>query len=99
MFTWTEEKNQLNKDKHGLYLSEVVDVFNDPHLLEFYDTAHSSLDEDRYISLGQLQETVILFVVTTDKADNTTQIITARKATPKERELYYANYEKETKGN
>jgi len=25
-----------------------VDVFDDPHLMEFYDKAHSSLDEDRY---------------------------------------------------
>ena len=59
MFTWTEEKNLLNKKKHGLYLSEVVEVFDDPHLLEFFDTAHSSLDEDRYISLGRLHDTVI----------------------------------------
>jgi len=98
VFTWTEEKNQLNKKKHGLYLSEVVDVFDDPHLLEFYDTAHSSFDEDRYINLGRLHDTVILFVVTADKGDDT-QIISARKATPKEQELYYANYERETRGN
>ena len=98
MFTWTEEKNQLNKKKHGLYLSEVVDVFNDPNLLEWYDSAHSSIDEDRYITLGILHDTVILFVVTADK-NNNTQIITARKATAKEKELYYANYKKETRGN
>ena len=99
MFTWTEEKNLLNKKKHGLYLSEITDVFNDPHLLEFYDKEHSSLIEDRYINIGCLQNTVILFVVTADKTDYSTQIITARKATPKEKEIYNANYEKETRGN
>jgi uncharacterized DUF497 family protein len=99
VFTWTEVKNQLNKKKHGLYLSEIVDVFDDPHLMEFYDTAHSSLDEDRYISLGRLHGMIILFVVTADKFDKNTQIITARKATPKEQEIYNANYEKETRGN
>ena len=52
MFTWTGDKNKLNKKKHGLYLSEAVDVFDDPHLLEFYDTAHSSFDEARYINLN-----------------------------------------------
>ena len=98
MFTWNEGKNKLNKKKHGLHLSEAVDAFNDPHLMEFYDTAHSSSDEDRYINLGRLHDEVILFVVTEDRNDNT-QIITARKATPKERELYYANYEKEIRGN
>jgi uncharacterized DUF497 family protein len=99
MFTWTEEKNLLNKKNHGLYISEVVDVFDDPHLMEFYDRAHSSLDEDRYITLGRLHDTVILFVVTTDKVDNNTQIITARKATSKEKEIYNANYKRETSGN
>jgi uncharacterized DUF497 family protein len=99
VFTWTEEKNQLNKKKHGVYLSEIVDVFDDPHLMEFYDTAHSSLDEDRYIILGRLHDMVILFVVTADKAGDNTQIITARKATSKEQDIYNANYEKETRGN
>ena len=75
-----------------------MDVFNDPHLLEIYDEAHSSIDEDRYITLGRLHDTVILFVVTADRNDNI-QIITARKAMPKEKELYYANYERETRGD
>ena len=99
MFTWTEKKNKLNKKNHGFYLSEIVDVFDDPHLMEFYDAAHSSLDEDRYISLGRLHDMVIFFVVTADKDDSNTQIITARKATPKEQEIYNANYEKEIRGN
>ena len=96
MFTWTEEKNQLNKTNHGLYLSDIVDVFDDPHLLEFYDAAHSSIDEDRYISIGCFHDTLILFVVTTDKADGNIQTITAREATPKEQEAYFEHYRKST---
>ena len=96
MFTWTDEKNQLNKKKHGFYLSDIVDVFDDPHLLEFYDTAHSSFDEDRYISLGCFHDMVILFVVTVDKTDGDTQIITAREATPKEEEAYNEHHRKST---
>jgi uncharacterized DUF497 family protein len=94
MFTWTAEKNLLNKEKHGFLLSDIVDVFDDPHLLEFYDAAHSSLDEDRYINIGRFHDTVILFVVTADKADGNTQIITSREATPKEQEVYYEHYRK-----
>jgi uncharacterized DUF497 family protein len=71
-----------------------VDVFEDPHLLEFYDADHSSLDEDRYINIGCFHDTIILFVVTTDKADGNTQIITAREAAPKEQEAYYERYRK-----
>lgn len=96
MFTWTEEKNQLNKKKHGLFLSDIVDVFDDPHLLEFYDAAHSSLDEDRYITIGRFHDTVILFVVTVDKVNGDTQIITAREATLKEQEVYHEHYRKST---
>jgi uncharacterized DUF497 family protein len=96
MFTWTAEKNLLNKEKHGFFFSDIVDIFDDPYLIEFYDAVHSSLDEDRYISIGRFHDTVILFVVTTDKADGNTQIITAREATPKEQEVYYEHYREST---
>ena len=96
MFTWSEEKNQLNKKKHGFFLSDIVDVFDDPYLLDFYDAAHSSLGEDRYITIGYFHDTVVLYVVTTDNADGNTQIITAREATSKEQEVYYEHYKKST---
>ncbi|MDR2588036.1 MAG: BrnT family toxin [Spirochaetales bacterium] len=96
MFTWTEKKNRENKKKHGVLLSDIVDVFNDPHLLDFYDAQHSSLGEDRYISLGCFHDTVILCVVTSDNADGSTQIITAREATSKEKRVYYEHYRKST---
>ena len=94
MFTWTEEKNQLNKKKHGFFLSDIVDVFNDPHLIDWYDTAHSSLDEDRYIGLGVFQD-VVLFVVFTEQGDDI-HLITAREALSHEERLYYDQYRKST---
>jgi uncharacterized DUF497 family protein len=60
MFTWTQEKNLINKEKHSFLLSDIADVFDDPYLLEFYDAAHSSLDEDRYINIGCFHDTVYL---------------------------------------
>jgi uncharacterized DUF497 family protein len=36
VFTWTEEKNQENKKKHGFYLSDIVSVFEDVHSIDFY---------------------------------------------------------------
>jgi uncharacterized DUF497 family protein len=74
----------------------VARLVDDPHLLVFYDAAHSSLDEDRYINLGCFHDTLILFAITMDKADGNTQIITAREATPKEQEAYYEYYRKST---
>lgn len=99
MYTWNEKKNRDNKKKHGLYLSEAVDALLDPHLLEIYDEVHSSSEEDRYITIGRLRDTVILFIITTDKNDGNTQIISARKARPKEEEQYNEHYRQETGGN
>jgi len=98
VFTWTKDKNQINKRKHGFYLSEIVDVFNDPHLIEWYDKEHSSIEQDRFICLGKLHNVVILFVVFTVQGEDI-HIITARKAEPIEERLYYAHYEKETGRN
>jgi len=99
MFQWTESKNEANKQKHGIYLSEVSDVFNDPYLVEFYDAAHSSMNEDRFINIGYLEGIGVLFVVTTDNTDGSKQIISARKAEPKEKKAYYENFRREKGGN
>jgi uncharacterized DUF497 family protein len=98
MFTWTEEKNQLNKIKHGFFLSEIVDVFDDPHLIEWYDREHSSIEEDRFICIGKLHDTVMFFVVFTEQGEDV-HLITARKVEPIEERLYYAHFEEETRGN
>jgi len=98
MFTWTEDKNKLNMENHGFFFSEILDVFNDPHLIEFYDDSHSTMEEERYICLGHWQDFIILSVVFTEKGGDT-HIITARKATPKERKIYEENYRKETSRN
>jgi uncharacterized DUF497 family protein len=98
MFTWTEEKNQFNRKKHGLFLSEIIDVFDDPYLIEFYDKIHSTIEEERFICLGHWQGFMILFVVFTEK-DGEIHLITAREATPKERRIYEENYRKEISRN
>jgi uncharacterized DUF497 family protein len=53
------------------------------------------MEEDRYICLGRLKDTVIFFVVFTEEDDNI-HLITARKAEPAEERLYYEHYERET---
>ena len=95
---WTEKKNTENKKKHGIYLSEIESVFDDQHGLEYYDVDHSSLDEERYIFIG-LWHDLVLYVVTADRADGNTQIISAREAIAHEQEAYYEHYKKATGGN
>ena len=98
MFTWTKKKDQINRKKHGLCFSEITDVFDDPYLIEFYDEAHSTVEEERFICLGRWQDFIILFVVFTER-NGDIHLITAREATPKEMNIYEENYRKEASRN
>ena len=65
-------------------------VFSDPFALNKYDNMHSE-EEDRWILLGKSLNEVILVVVHTFKDENDIEfvrIISARKATKKEKQAY-----------
>ena len=92
-FEWDSEKDEINKSKHGFSFSEILDMFDDPFFLERYDAEHSSLEEDRYIGLGESGGAIIVMSAYTER--ERTRIISARLATETERKLYYdkrANY-------
>jgi uncharacterized DUF497 family protein len=63
-------------------------------LIDWYDAAHSSLNEERYIGLGVFHN-VVLFVVFTEQGDDI-HLITAREAESHEEKLYYDLYRKST---
>lgn len=85
---WDDRKNEINKRKHGISFETAAHVFEDINRIEYFDEAHSA-DEDRFIVLGLVSK--VLFVVYTDRGD-ATRIISARKATEAETEVYYDNY-------
>lgn len=85
---WDDRKNEINKRKHGISFETAAHVFEDINRIEYFDEAHSA-DEDRFIVLGLVHK--VLFVVYTDRGD-ATRIISARKATEAETEVYYDNY-------
>ncbi len=84
-FEWDESKNLLNQQKHNISFEVAAHVFDDPYCIEMYDFEHS-IDEDRYIEIGRVQE--VLFVVFTEKKD-AIRLISARLATETEKRLYY----------
>ena len=84
---WDDEKEKINIQKHGLDFSTAAKMFDDINRLEYYDEIHS-IDEKRYIVIGLVHK--VLFVVYTERED-ATRIISARKATPAERRVYYGN--------
>ena len=82
---WDDKKNQLNIRKHGISFETAALVFADEERIEYYDRLHS-LDEDRYVILGCVQG--ILYVVYTMRGE-AARLISARRATPWERKIYY----------
>lgn len=85
-FEWDAGKEKANIKKHGIDFETAKYVFNDECRVEFLDSAHSTLDELRYITIGFVNH--LLSVIYTDRND-VIRIISARAATTKEARLYY----------
>ena len=85
-FEWDPEKATENFRKHRVRFEEAMEVFMDLDGWEAFDEFHSE-DERRYIRLGFSSRRLLLVVFTEGEGD-VTWIISARKATAKERKLY-----------
>ncbi|MCB0341262.1 MAG: BrnT family toxin [Pseudobdellovibrionaceae bacterium] len=86
-FEWDEAKNRSNYQKHGLWFEEAQTLWADAHSVEFFDP--SSESEDRFIRVGHSSAARVLLVVFCERQDGgIIRIISARKATKKERQQY-----------
>ncbi len=85
-FEWEPEKAARNLAKHGVSFHEAGTVFGDPLAITFSDPDHSE-EEDRFLTFGHSSERQLLVVSHTDRGEFT-RIISARRATRKERKLY-----------
>lgn len=85
-FEWDENKAAVNLSKHGISFEEARTVFDDPLSVDFYDPDHSD-EEERYIIVGESQQGNLLIVSYTERADFI-RLISARKVTRVEREVY-----------
>ncbi|MEG4121133.1 MAG: BrnT family toxin [Microcoleus sp.] len=85
-FEWDENKAAVNLSKHGISFEEARTVFDDRLYVDFYDPDHSD-EEDRYIIVGESQQGNLLIVSYTERADFI-RLISARKVTRVEREVY-----------
>ena len=87
-FDWDERKNRSNRAKHGVWFEEAQSVFDDPHGRLFHDPEHSE-GEDRFILLGMSATARTLVVAHCYReSDSLVRIISARKATKRERLFY-----------
>lgn len=85
-FDWDENKAESNFRQHGITFDDAVTIFADPYLLFTEDVKHSE-EEEREWGIGEAENGLIIVVVFTVRGD-TFRIISARKATKKERFQY-----------
>lgn len=87
-YVWNEIKNKGNFEKHGIWFEEAQTVWADAMATEFYDESHSTNKEDRFIRIGYSAKQRLLIVVFCERTEDVIRIVSARKATPKEKRDY-----------
>jgi uncharacterized DUF497 family protein len=85
-FEWDDKKAKSNAKKHGARFEEASTVFADGLSLTIQDPAHSQV-EDRFVTIGSSYRGRLLVVVHTERGDNI-RIISARRASRRERKSY-----------
>lgn len=85
-FEWDTVKANANLRKHGVSFEEAASIFGDPLALTFSDPDHS-VAEKRWISFGASNKDRLVAAVHAERG-RSIRIISARKATRHEREIY-----------
>ena len=83
--TWDPVKAAHNELKHGITFAESSTVLTDPLAITFME---DSSDELRFITIGHSCRHQTLLVVWTETTPTMLRIISARKATKKEKDDY-----------
>ena len=86
---WDQNKNQSNKVKHKVSFELASLVFEDPFQLSILERIENG--EERWQTMGIVGSVVVLLVAHTfleEEGEEVVRIISARKATGKERQSY-----------
>ena len=89
-FEWNLQKSESNYAKHRVSFEEAATVFQDALSFTFPDPDHS-IGESRYLIIGRSRFNQLLVVVHTDRGE-AVRIISARKATRREKRFYEQRY-------
>jgi uncharacterized DUF497 family protein len=91
VFVWDEKKNRTNRRKHGVSFETAARIFEDPVVVSYPDRWVD--EEERRHAIGSAGGIAILLIVHRSEEQNGEEeirIISARKASPRERALYYS---------
>lgn len=90
-FEWDSHKAHTNLLKHKISFEGATSVFRDEYAISISDEEHSN-NEERWLTIGIDETTRTLVVIHTymsiDKHNCTIRLISARKATKKEQQIY-----------
>jgi uncharacterized DUF497 family protein len=86
IYEWDAEKAVVNRTKHGISFDDAAGVFLDPLALTFADDVRS-LEGQREYTIGHTKKQQVVFVAHCQRGHRV-RLISARKATPKERRQY-----------
>ena len=82
---WDVKKAAVSLQSHGIEFSHAATVLDDPMAVTIEDTRHG---EQRFITVGSDLLGRILVVVYAYSGEEEIRLISARKATPRERRVY-----------
>ena len=86
-YEWDQAKNRANLLKHGIDFADIPLVFDRPMLIE--PDEREQYGEERWIGLGMFPNGIEVVVAFTEPTNELTRIISARRATQKERKRYH----------
>jgi uncharacterized DUF497 family protein len=87
-FEWDEGKAEVNRLKHGVTFMEAITAFDDPWALRAPDPKHSTPPEGRTWLIGEADVGVLVVVFTIRQPGDRYRLISARRASRRERERY-----------
>jgi uncharacterized DUF497 family protein len=86
-FEWDPNKDQWNREKHGIAFNEAATVLDDELQLTISDPDHS-IGEHRYLTIGLTVRGRLVVVFHTEGDEDQIRIISARHPTATERRVY-----------
>ena len=86
-FDWDERKQRVNRAKHGVGFDEARSALRDPNRISRLDLDHADAEE-RFLTVGYNSRDRLIAVVTAETAEGIIRIISARRATKRERNAY-----------
>jgi uncharacterized DUF497 family protein len=82
-FDWDEQKNELNRVKHGIDFDDAIEIFYGPIILRRSDRNH----EERWLAIGKSHDRIISVIFT--HRSELIRIISARHPRRNEERAYH----------